>query len=120
MIKLLNNSERESLREIYRDEFDSLLPDEVQANIVAITEDDEIQAFLTSEVLIRVGLMYVKPEHRNTVKSARMARQLARYVATNLPKGASVIAIDTGGFEKLFERLKMEKQEGTVYRIDFE
>lgn len=106
------------MREVYKNEFDSILPDASQANIVAVVEDNSVVAFLTSEVLLRVGLLWVHPKKRGK-QGASLSKQLVRYTANSIPKGASVIAIASDSrFESLFTKCGMRKEDGAVYRID--
>jgi predicted GNAT family acetyltransferase len=120
VIKLLNGDDRESLRGIYEHEFDSEVPSDDQANVVAVIEDDELQAFMTSEVLIRCDQWWVSPPYRNTSKAAALIRQLARYLFKNVPKDSSVIifaANDNQG--RLFTKLGFREVENVrVYRLD--
>lgn len=116
MVSLLTSEERESLRGIYENEFDSALPSADQANIVAVTEDGEIQAFITAEILIRVGMLWVKPDAQ---KKPSKIKQLIRYLFKSIPQGQSAIAIASSEkYESLFERIGMRPIEGRVFRID--
>ena len=120
MIKLLNGVEREVLAPIYEKEFDSYLPDEKQAHIIASVENGKIEGFLTIERLIRVGLISVNPKLRNTLKSAQVMKHLIKYAVESIPKGESVITIASDAkFESLFKRLGMREEEGKVFRLDF-
>lgn len=118
MIKLLDQNEREVLRPVFEKVFDSDLPDERQANIAAVVENGCIAAFLTTEVVLRTGLIWTHPKIRGR-KGAKAVIELAQYVKANIPEGASVLAIASEErFGKLFEKFGMRKIEGTVYRID--
>lgn len=120
MISLLNESARGVLFDVYADEFDSALPHQDQANIVAVTSDDgDIEAFITAEVLIRVGMLWVRPDMRGTPHGAKRIRQLCRYLKNSIPAGSSVVAIGYEDAQKqLFKRMGMRHIEGDVYRID--
>ena len=118
MIKLLNQAEREILTPIFTHYFKSEVPDENQANIVAKIENNAVTAFLTSEVLIRVGLVWTHPQIRG-IGGAKAIGELTKYVRESIPKGASVIAIATTKKEKkLFKKFGMREIEGAIYRID--
>lgn len=118
MIKLIGE-ERESLRGIFESEFDSELPTEDQANIVAVIEDDELQAFVTAETLLRTDMWWVSPPYRKTSRAARLIRQLKTYLFAKIPQGTSVVIFakdDNQG--RLFTKLGFRKVPGTIYRID--
>lgn len=119
MVYLLNEDERPVLFDIYDKEFDSDLPRPKEANIVAVKNGDDIEAFVTAEVLIRADMWWVKEELRNTPKAAAHIRRLARYLIQNVPPGSSVITLagcDT--HRKIFERIGMRNVPGEVYRLD--
>jgi len=119
VLKLINGIERESLRGIYESEFDSALPEEGQANIVACIEDDELLAFVTAETLIRTDMWWVSPPYRKTSKAASLIRTLARYLLRNIPKGSSAIVIARDENQgRLFKKLGLREIKGTVYRLD--
>ena len=119
MIQLVDGWERESLKGIYESEFNSELPDENQANIVAVIEDDELQAFVTAETLIRTDMWWVAPPYRNTSKAAGLILKLARYLLKNLPQGSSAIVIaNNENQERLFTKLGLREVKGKLYRID--
>lgn len=119
MVSLIGGEERIRLFDIYDQEFDSDLPLPDQANIVAVKNGDDIEAFVTAEVLIRADSWWVKPELRNTPKAAAHIRTLYRYLIKTIPAGSSVItlaACDT--HRKIFEHIGMRYVAGDVYRID--
>jgi hypothetical protein len=118
-VVLLNGDERENLRGIYEQEFDAEVPTEEQANVVAVTEDDELLAFVTAETLLRTDMWWVSPIHRNTAKAASLIRQLARYLFRSVPQGTSVIIIaGDSNQERLFTKLGFREVKGKLYRID--
>lgn len=120
MIRLLQGEERELLRTIYAEEFASELPPIGQANIVASLENNKIQGFITSEVLIRVGMLAVTPKLRKTPHSARIVKELVRYLYQNVPPGASVITIASDSrYASIFKKLGMREEQGKVFRLDF-
>lgn len=118
---MLDAAERLKLADVFENEFDgSLVPHAEQAHIVAITENGEVQAFVVSEVLIRVGMIWVKPEMRNTVKSSGWLKKLVRYIARSIPQGSSAIVIDSDDENgTLLKRLGLREIKGQVYRMDF-
>jgi hypothetical protein len=103
---------REALRPVFEGEFNSELPAENQANIIG----DE-RGFVVAEHILRVGMIYIKPDVRNTPKSHSFIREVVRFLLKKIPRGTSVICIATEGEEKLFKRLGM-REVGTAYRID--
>lgn len=108
------------LKNIFNNEFDSVPPDPGQGSVLAVVEDGQIEAFVMVELLVRAGLLWVAPEHRNTPKAARLVKELMRYVYINIPDGTSAITIDSDGeFGRLFKKLGMYPLEGTLYRKDF-
>jgi predicted GNAT family acetyltransferase len=120
MIKLLDGDEREGLRGVFETEFDSQLPPETQANIIAVIEDDELQAFATAETVIRTDMFWVSPPYRNTSKAAKLIRQLSRYLFKNVPLNCSVfIFAENENQGRLFTKLGFREIKGiTVYRLD--
>lgn len=118
MIKLLED-ERYVLKPVFETVFQSEVPDKEQANILAVVEDNKVVAFVTSEVLIRVGLVWVHPKRRG-MKGMKAVRQLLRETARSIPKGASVIAIASEDrFKEICEKNGMREVEGAVFRLDF-
>jgi hypothetical protein len=116
VIRLLTSAERETLRPIYETEFNSELPPEQQANIVGVIENEKIEAFVTTEVLLRVGLLWVSPEAE---KPSSLIRDLTRHLIVSIPKGSSVVALTTTGVhERFFSHLGFYKCDGTLYRTD--
>lgn len=119
MIYLIGEDERLALFDIYDQEFDADLPHADQANIVAIKNGDDIEAFVTAETLIRADMWWVKEELRNTPKAAAHIRALYRYLRKNIPAGQSVITLagcDT--HRKIFKHIGMRYVAGDVYRLD--
>lgn len=109
---LLNDKQREVLKPVYEQEFDSVLPPANQANILAVVEDGNIVGFITSEVLIRVGMIWVHPKKRG---SRKLVKGMIDEVRRSIPKDASVIAI---GDHEIFKRYGMYEVEGKLWRID--
>lgn len=115
-VRLLDSAERETLRPTYEQEFNSELPTEQQANILGVIEDGEIKAFITTEVLLRVGLLWVSPT--STTPSTHI-KEMIRHLIVNIPKGSSVVGIATEPIQgRLFENLGFYECEGTLYRTD--
>jgi len=115
LVHLLSNEERLSFKEVFENEFDSELPNARQANIVAYGNS----AFITTEVLLRAGLVWVDPSLRNTPKSASILKRLVQYLHQHIPKGSSVIGIATNPKEeRLMQRMGMRRVEGIIYRKD--
>lgn len=118
MLYYLTKEEREPLREIFHTEFDSELPEDYQANIVAVV-DDGIEAFVTTELLIRADMWWVREDLRDTTRSAKHILNLSRHLLKTIPRGTSVITLagcDT--HRKIFTKLGMRPIQGEVYRID--
>jgi predicted GNAT family N-acyltransferase len=117
MIHILQD--KNLVADIFSEEFQSAVPEGAQGDIIAIVEKGQIKAFVMAEQLIRVGLLWVTPEHRNTPQATRLMRELVRFVYHNLPRNTSVITIDSeGDFGELFKKLGMREVEGQVYRKD--
>lgn len=118
-VKLLDEWDRESLKGVFESEFDSELPTEEQANIVAVVQDDELQAFVTAETLLRTDMWWVSPPYRNTSKAASLIRKLKSYLFANVPTGTSVVIFAKDENQgRLFTKLGFRKVPGTIYRID--
>ena len=114
MIVLLDNEQRKELDPIFEREFNSALPDESQANIVAVV-DDGIEAFVTVEALLRVGMIWIRPDKR----SEGHLQALTRHLFEKVPRGSSVITIATEAKQgKYFKRLGMREISGRLFRID--
>lgn len=119
MITLLNEDERSVLFDIYDQEFDADLPHEKQASIAAIKNGDDIEAFVTAEILIRADMWWIKEELRNTPKAAAHIRALKSYLLQSLPAGSSVITLaGCVTHRKIFEHIGMRYVAGDVYRLD--
>lgn len=111
--RILDNQEREQLRDIFRDEFNSELPDEKQANIIAIEENGEVTAFLVVELLLSASMIWSKNQHNGHL------RQLIQYVRDNAPTGSSVVCFAPEQRDGLLTALGMRKIDGNIYRKDF-
>lgn len=119
VVKLVTD-ERESLRGIYESEFNSELPTEDQANIVALTKDDELLAFVTAEHLLRTDMWWVAPTYRKTSKAAAFIRKLKTYLLSKIPQGTSVIIFAKDeNQERLFTKLGFREVPSVkVFRLD--
>ena len=120
MLKLLTESEREPLREIFESEFDSALPTEEQAHIIAVTEDGELQAFATAELLIHTDLFWIAPRYRKTAKAASFIKTLARYFFNRIPENSSAVIFAANDNQaRLFTKLGLTEVENVrVFRLD--
>jgi ribosomal protein S18 acetylase RimI-like enzyme len=120
MIKLVDGWDREALKGIYESEFNSELPSEEQANIVACIEDDELLAFVTAETLIRTDMWWIAPPYRKSSKAASLIRKLARYLFQHVPKNSSVVIFARDENQgRLFKKLGFrEVPDIKVYRLD--
>jgi hypothetical protein len=116
---ILIDGDREKLRGIYESELDSELPPD-RTNIIGVTEDDELLAFVTAETLIRTDQWWISPPYRNTSKAASLIRQLARYLFKNVPKDSSVVIFARDENQgRLFNKLGFRELKGIkVYRLD--
>lgn len=118
MVEVL--SDPSVVAEIFQREFDSVPPDPSQGHVLAIVENGAVKAFIMRELLIRIGLLWVTPEERDTPLAAKRVKELLRYVVASIPEHASVISIDdTGEYARLFNRLGMRSVPGDIFRIDF-
>jgi hypothetical protein len=105
--------------ELFREEFDSDPPTGEQGAIFAIVEDGEVQAFIMAEQLVRIGLMWVKPEKRKTSASAKYLRKLFSFVFDSVPLNTSVVSLDcTGEYHRLLTKLGFRKLKGDLHRLD--
>lgn len=112
MIAVLKHERWPELKEIFDKKFDSELPVEGKADIIAeLSDDGSIQSFILAEHLMRIGLVHSENGY---------PRRLIRWLEENMPVDNSVIAIASEPrYEALFERLKMYPVEGKVFRRDF-
>lgn len=118
MITILNDSQL--VADIFEEEFDSIPPTGGQGGVIAVVEKGKIEAFIMLEQLIRAGLLWVAPEHRNSPKATKLMRELVRFVHDNSAPNTSVVTFDTEGeFGRILEKVGMKKVDGVVYRKDF-
>lgn len=118
MIHILNDSRL--VADIFAKEFDSEVPTGGQGGVIAVVKEGRIEAFIMLEQLIRAGLLWVAPEHRNTPKAAKLMRELVRFIHDNSAPNSSVVTIDTDGdFGHILKKIGMREVQGTVYRKDF-
>ena len=107
------------LTAIFQEEFDSYPPSLEQGAIFAIKNGEEIEAFITAEHLLRVGMVWVHPKHRKTPKAVTWLKGFIRFLLNIIPYQTSVIAIDdTGQFSKTFKTLGLRHVKGDLWRID--
>jgi hypothetical protein len=119
MIRLLTTEEKLNLADVFMEEFENTLPP-VNANVIGLFENDELIGFLVAETLLRVGMVWTKPEIRNTMQSALATKELAQYAYQSIPQGASAIVIASEKkFEPLLKRLGMKEVIGKIFRKDF-
>jgi hypothetical protein len=111
MIEMFPEERWPELTEIFVREFNSTLPHKGRAYILADVVEGEIKAFVVVEMLLRVGQVY---------STGGSARRLLKQVEDNMPPNTAVIAIASEPrYESLFEKFKMYKFEGALYRRDF-
>ena len=119
VISLVSGEDRDDLSSVYA-ELGSDIPPDGQANVVVATQDGELMAAVTSEVLLRCDQWWISPPYRNTSKASVLIRKLARYLLQSIPPNASVIifaADDNQG--RLFKKLGFREIENVrVYRLD--
>lgn len=114
-MRLIKDEERESLRQIFENEFDSLLPEPEQSHIVT---DDE-GSLVTLEFLLRANMWRLDPKHRGTVKGSILMRNLMKYILKTVPKGTSIVVLASNEKQaRLCRKVGLRKCEGTLYRID--
>lgn len=113
MIDMLPKERWGELKKIFETEFGAALPHLESAQIIADIDDetDEINGFLVTEVMVRVGQIY-QPRNRG--------RALFNWMLERMPKGAAVIAIASSPrFEGLCKLFGMRPVDGKVFRRDF-
>lgn len=107
------------VEDVLMDEFSSIPPSNEQGAIIGIVEDGEVKAFLLAEQLVRVGLIWVKPEERTTKKSFGYLRKMFDYLVKYTPNDTSVVGFDcTGEYKKLLEKFGFRPVRGDIYRLD--
>lgn len=107
------------LIDIFQKEFDSYPPSLKQGAIFAVKNEGEIEAFITTEHLVRVGMIWVHPKHRKTPKAVTWLKGFVRFLLNIIPYETSVVTIDdTKQFAKTFKTLGMRQVEGDIWRID--
>jgi hypothetical protein len=111
MITILPEERWEELREIFDKYFDSDLPHSGQAFIIADVDDEgQILSFLVLEQMFRIGQVFGNGSN---------PRPLFKYVENSLSKGVIIGVASEPRYESLFEKYKMHKVQGTMYRRDF-
>jgi len=101
------------------EEFKTLPPSEQQGAIFGIVEDGEVKAFLLAEQLVRIGLIWVKPEERTTKKSFSYLRRMFDFLVQYTPNDTSLVGFDcTGEYKKLLEKFGFRPIRGDIYRLD--
>lgn len=120
VIQYYTEDERRVLFDIFDREFDSDLPHDDQANILAIRGEGELpEAFVVCEFLLRADMWWVREDLRDTPRAAGHIRALARHLLETIPQGMSVITFagcDT--HRRIFDHLGMRYVPGDVYRLD--
>lgn len=118
MIQVLDDNNM--IAEICDKEFNCLPPHPKFGDVVAIVEDGEIKAFMSREMLIHVGTVWVNHQDRKTPKATKWLKELLKYVIVNMPKGSSSVVMDeTGLYAKLMSAIGLREVQGKTYRIDF-
>lgn len=118
MIRLLSVDERNKLASIYDSEWSADTPGQFDA-VIADVKDGELKGFVTSEAMVRIGMLWLTPRLRKTLAGGKVVVNLFRYLRRNAPEGTSVIVIaDEPGFEDIAEKFGMRPVEGKLYRID--
>lgn len=116
---ILQLADNNLVRDIFKKEFESVPPTQEQGSIVAVVNDGQIDAFIMAEALVRVGLLWVNPVHRQSHKSIKLTKELIRYIKQAMPPDSSVVTIDDSGrFGDIFKHLGMREVDGQLYRID--
>lgn len=111
MLQILPQERWSELTEIFRKEFDAVLPDKTATILAEIAEDGKIGGFVVMEWLGRIGQIY---------NGGAQSREMFGWFDSQIPPGNSVIAIASEPrFENLCKMFGMRKVEGTVYRKDF-
>lgn len=107
------------VEEALLDEFNTIPPSDQQGAIIGIVEDGDVKAFLLAEQLIRVGLIWIKPEERGSRKSVAYLRKMFDYLVQYTPPDTSVVGFDcTGEYKKLLEKFGFRAVRGQIYRLD--
>jgi hypothetical protein len=112
MIDMLPKERWHELEEIFKVEFDAILPHQ-SSQIIADVDDEtgEIKGFLVTELLIRVGQIH---------KPGNSGRAMFQWMLERMPRDVAVIAIASSErFESLCEAFQMRPVEGKVFRRDF-
>lgn len=111
MIQILPKERWPELAEIFRTEFDAVLPDDSATILADVDDEGEITGFLVLEFLARIGQIHTPGAN---------SRLMLDFFNEQVRPGNSVIAIaDQPRFERLCESYGMRKVEGVVYRKDF-
>jgi hypothetical protein len=111
-MKLLSVDEREHLRDIFENIFDSQVPGD-EAHVI---ENED--GFVVVEHLYRAGPWYLRPEIQGTSKAGTAIRRFAKYLLEKIPQGESIIVITSSDSqERLCRKIGM-REVGKCYRLD--
>lgn len=101
------------------EEFDCLPPHPRYGDVIAVIEDGEIKAFMSREILIHVGTVWVNKKDRGSSKAAKWLKELIKQVIVELPEASSALVIDeTEKYGNLLERIGFYEKTGKTYRMD--
>jgi len=118
MIRFLDSDEREQLESLYEAEWGADPPGP-RDGVIADLEDDQLNAFITTEAFVRFGMLWLSPEQRDTPEGIRRLLKLFRYLWDNSPGDAAyMIIVDDPRFEAVAKRYGFRPVEGKVYRLD--
>lgn len=117
-MKILSPDEVGELASLYEAEWDAAPPQPYDA-VIADIDDGELISFITSEAMIRLGMLWLTPRLRNTIAGAKRVVKLLKWLKANGPRHTSIVVFaDEPQFETIAERMGMRPIEGKVYRIE--
>lgn len=102
------------LNGIFREEFNSDLPEEDNAEIFVASEGNKRVGFILAEDIKMIGQIYVYPDFRRD--SAKYASQMVKYCQEHFKDIPVGTVASEARFEKLYKLLGMEKIEGSFFR----
>jgi len=117
MVKIL--ADNNLVAEICHNDFNCLPPHPRYGDVIAVVEEGEIKAFMSREILIHIGTVWVNHEDRGSVKAAKWMKELIKRAILELPQASSALVVDeTNRYGNLLETIGFYEKGGTTYRMD--
>lgn len=111
MIAPLPHDRWHELTDIFREQFDAVLPDPSATILAELDEQGKVTKFVVIEFVARIGQIY---------QTGSKSREMLRWLEEQITPGHSVIAFaDEPRFEGLCKKFGMYEIPGKTFRRDF-